>query len=95
MQTKSPNTSDFAQAICAVVRSIKPGTTMSYQEVARMAGYDKAARAVGTVMRKNFDTTIPCHRVINSDGSLGAYNRGGEVAKRALLLAEGWQPPTV
>ena len=95
MPAKNHSASHFAQAICAVVRSIKPGTTMSYQEVAVAAGYNKAARAVGTVMRKNFDTRIPCHRVINSDGTLGAYNRGGETAKRKLLIAEGWQPPTV
>ncbi len=94
MQTKKHDSS-FTQAVSLVVRSIPPGTTMSYKQVALAAGNGKAARAVGTIMRKNYDTSIPCHRVINSSGSLGAYNRGGEKEKRRLLLAEGWQQPTV
>jgi len=62
---------------------------MSYGEVAYKAGNPGAARAVGTIMAGNFDTTVPCHRVIRSDGKIGAYNRGGETKKRALLTAEG------
>jgi methylated-DNA-[protein]-cysteine S-methyltransferase len=33
--------------------------------------------------------TIPCHRVIRSDGTLGGYNRGGVEAKRMILQKEG------
>ncbi len=40
-------------------------------------------------MRANYDTAIPCHRVIKSDGSLGNYNRGGDREKRRLLVHEG------
>ena len=62
---------------------------MTYAEVARRAGSPGAARAVGSVMKKNFDPAIPCHRVIRSDGSLGQYNRGGTEAKASKLRAEG------
>lgn len=79
----------FAEKVYAVVRAIPWGSVMTYGAVAKKAGSPGASRAVGTLMAKNFDTTIPCHRVIRSDGALGAYNRGGTAAKRRLLLQEG------
>jgi O-6-methylguanine DNA methyltransferase len=79
----------FADKVRTIVRKIPEGKTMTYAGVARLAGSPRAARAVGAVMRANFDPNIPCHRVIKSDGSLGDYNRGGERAKRAILLSEG------
>lgn len=79
----------FADQVRAVVRAIPKGETMSYGEVAKKAGYPGAARAVGTIMKNNFDPTVPCHRVICADGSLGQYNRGGTEKKRALLKKEG------
>lgn len=88
MPTKNPP-SAFTEAVLAVVRAIKPGKTMSYGEVAARAGSPKAARAVGSIMAANYREDVPCHRVIKADGSLGAYNRGGPKAKKALLIAEG------
>jgi O-6-methylguanine DNA methyltransferase len=79
----------FKEEILEVVRHIPKGKTMTYKEVAQAAGRPGAARAVGTVMRLNEDPTVPCHRVIKSDGTLGNYNRGGAQRKRALLIGEG------
>ncbi len=79
----------FTQTVHDIVRSIPKGMTMTYGEVARRAGSQRAVRAVGSIMRANYDPSIPCHRVVRSDGTLGAYNRGGTAKKRALLLAEG------
>ncbi|NTW30795.1 MAG: MGMT family protein [Candidatus Moranbacteria bacterium] len=79
----------FREAVFSVVSGIPKGGTMSYGEVARRAGFPRAARAVGSLMRKNFDSMVPCHRVIRSDGRLGEYNRGGEDVKRKLLEKEG------
>jgi len=79
----------FSEKVKVVVRKIPKGKTMSYQEVAIAAGNCKAARAVANTMAKNFDETVPCHRVIRSDGSIGGYNRGGEKAKIDLLKSEG------
>jgi len=80
---------DFADNVRAVVRQIPKGQTATYGTVAAMAGKPGAARAVGTIMKNNFDPTVPCHRVVRSDGKIGEYNRGGPEAKRKLLQAEG------
>jgi len=79
----------FTETVRMVVQNIPKGSTMTYKDVAIKAGRPLAARAVANIMAKNFDGTVPCHRVIKSDGSLGGYNRGGEVIKRKLLMSEG------
>lgn len=79
----------FGERVRAAVRRIPKGETRSYGEVARAAGYPGAARAVGTVMKNNYDPTVPCHRVIRANGALGSYNRGGTQKKRQLLKSEG------
>ena len=80
---------DFTSTVRHVVKHIPKGTVMTYKEVATAAGNPLAARAVANIMAKNYDTDVPCHRVIRSDGTLGGYNRGGEEAKRILLKKEG------
>lgn len=67
---------NFKKRVFDVVRKIQKGETMTYGEVARQAGNFRASRAVGAILRTNFDLKIPCHRVIRVDGSLGGYNRG-------------------
>ncbi|OGG64920.1 6-O-methylguanine DNA methyltransferase [Candidatus Kaiserbacteria bacterium RIFCSPHIGHO2_02_FULL_54_11b] len=79
----------FTEKVRAVVAKIPKGKSMTYKQVAAKAGNPKAARAVGAIMRSNYNRDIPCHRVVRSDGSLGSYNRGGETRKRKLLIAEG------
>jgi len=79
----------FREKVLAVVRNIPKGKVMTYKQVAAKAGNSKAARAVGAIMRTNYDPKIPCHRIIRSDGSLGSYNRGGTVRKQKILKREG------
>ncbi len=79
----------FTEKVKTVVRHIPAGVVLSYKEVAIAAGNPNAARAVATIMAKNYDTQIPCHRVIRSDGQIGGYNRGGEIVKKQLLEQEG------
>jgi methylated-DNA-[protein]-cysteine S-methyltransferase len=78
----------FSEKVRGVVRKIPKGNTMTYKEVATRAGNPKAARAVGAIMRTNYDPAVPCHRVIASDGSMRGYNRGGEERKREILFEE-------
>jgi methylated-DNA-[protein]-cysteine S-methyltransferase len=93
----------FSEKVKDVVRKIPEGKVLTYKEVAKRAGNEKAARAVGSVMRKNFDKDVPCHRVIPSSATsarskekvwltvknVGEYNRGGSEAKIKLLRKEG------
>lgn len=81
--------SNFTDHVRAIVRNIPKGATMTYRQVAERAGSPGASRAVGSIMKSNYDPDIPCHRVIRSDGKLGNYNRGGESVKRKLLQQEG------
>src|SRR5215470_15360038 len=60
----------FSDKVRDIVRKIPKGKTMTYKEVASKAGNPKAARAVGAVMRSNYDPSIPCHRVVASDGKM-------------------------
>ncbi|MBN1758282.1 MAG: methylated-DNA--[protein]-cysteine S-methyltransferase [Chitinispirillaceae bacterium] len=77
--------SGFRNAVLAVARTIPYGVTVSYGELAKMAGFPGAARAVGSVMRSNaFPILIPCHRVIRSDGKAGGYC-GSQSGKDVLL----------
>lgn len=78
----------FREKVLEVVGKIPKGKTMTYSHVARRAGSPGAARAVGFIMKANYNPQIPCHRVIRSDGKVGEYNRGGSSAKLKLLRAE-------
>ncbi len=74
----------FSQKVYEVVKKIPEGKTASYKEVAALAGRPNAFRAVGNILNKNFDPSIPCHRVIRSDGKTGGYNRGARQKIRLL-----------
>ncbi len=78
----------FKDKVLNIVRNIPEGKTITYKEVAILAGSPKAYRAVGNIMSKNFDPNIPCHRVIRSDGKVGKYNRGDK-RKEEILIREG------
>lgn len=78
----------FKEKVFAVVRKIPRGRTLTYKEVARKAGSEKAFRAVGNILNTNYDPKIPCHRVVRSDGKTGGYNRG-EKLKKEILKNEG------
>ncbi len=79
----------FSDLVYDVVRKIPSGSVLAYGEVAALAGFPRAQRAVGALMKKNFAPDIPCHRVICSDGTVGQYNRGGSRQKQQLLIREG------
>jgi len=77
----------FRDRVLGVVAKIPRGETLTYAEVAEYAGSPKAHRAVGSILKQNYDSSIPCHRVIRSNGAIGKYNRGEE-RKRILLQEE-------
>ena len=75
---------DFKTAVYDVVRQIPAGKTLTYKEVAQLAGSPRAYRAVGNILTQNYDPFIPCHRVIRSDGKTGGYNRGPDLKMEKL-----------
>jgi methylated-DNA-[protein]-cysteine S-methyltransferase len=76
---------DFSQAAWSGMRKIKAGKTASYAELANRAGSPAAVRAAGSACAKNkIVIIVACHRIINSNGSIGAYGPGAE--KKLWLL---------
>lgn len=80
--------SEFQKDVWKTLALVPYGTTISYQELALKCGHPKACRAVGTACKNNpINLIIPCHRIINKNGTAGNY-RGGAERKRHLLILE-------
>ncbi|MES2953555.1 MAG: MGMT family protein [Patescibacteria group bacterium] len=77
---------DFKSRVVVCVKAIPRGSVKSYGEVALCAGSPGAARAVGSILKANADLSVPCHRVVRSDGTVGEYN--GLAGKKEKLLRE-------
>ncbi len=83
---------EFQRLVWRELLNIPYGETRSYKQVAENVGCPRASRAVGQANGRNpIPIIIPCHRVINSNGSLGGYSGGIDVKKR-LLVIEGISP---
>ena len=71
------------------IKKIPIGETRSYKEIATLIGKPNSARAVANACGKNpYPITIPCHRVIKSNGDLGGYTAAGGVRKKKLLIKQ-------
>ena len=76
---------DFERAVYETLLTVPAGATVGYGELAEMAGFPRAARAVGSAMANNpIPLVVPCHRVIRADGSLGNY--GDDPSLKPKLL---------
>lgn len=79
---------NFNKSCYRILKKVPKGYVVTYKQIADKVG-TKAYRAVGSSMKKNKDyMNIPCHRVINSNGSVGRYNLGTK-KKIELLKNEG------
>ena len=81
----------FNRRVYELARTIPPGSTMTYGEVARRLGSPGMARAVGQALGRNpYPIVVPCHRVLAADGRMGGFSAPGGVAtKRKMLEIEG------
>ena len=78
----------FQRAVADVLRRLPYGETVTYGELAALAGYPNAQRAAGTFCAGNrFPLVLPCHRVVSA-GGLGSYGSLGLEYKRRLLALE-------
>ena len=76
---------DFQKKVWDELLNIPFGKTISYMQLSRLLGNEKAIRAVGTANgRNNLPIVVPCHRVIGSNGSLTGY--GGGLWRKQWLL---------
>jgi methylated-DNA-[protein]-cysteine S-methyltransferase len=89
----------FQKAVWEATKKIPKGKVTTYAAIARMIGRPKAVRAVGNALNKNpwlrpatagkpYAPTVPCHRVVKSNGSLGGF-AGGVKKKKMMLEKEG------
>jgi methylated-DNA-[protein]-cysteine S-methyltransferase len=85
----------FHRRVYEVARTIRPGSTLSYGEIAARLGEPRAAREVGEALGRNpFPIVVPCHRVVAAGGKLGGFSaRGGVATKLRLLEIEGALAP--
>ena len=101
LQGKTPDMSEIAldltavpafnQRVYEVARTIPPGSTLTYGEVAARLGDRRLAREVGQALGQNpFAIVVPCHRVVAAGGKMGGCSaRGGVQTKLRMLAIEG------
>jgi O-6-methylguanine DNA methyltransferase len=80
----------FHRRVYEVARTIPPGRTLAYGDVAARLGAGRAARAVGQALGRNpFPIVVPCHRVLAAGGKIGGFSaHGGTATKRRMLAIE-------
>ena len=79
---------EFNRRVYEVARTIPPGATLTYGEIASRLGDPGAARAVGRALGQNeFPIVIPCHRVLAAGGKTGGFTARGGVGTKLRLLA--------
>jgi methylated-DNA-[protein]-cysteine S-methyltransferase len=81
----------FNQRVYEIARTIPPGATVTYGEIATRLGERLLARDVGQALGQNpFPIVVPCHRVVAAGGRTGGFSaRGGVRTKLRLLAIEG------
>jgi O-6-methylguanine DNA methyltransferase len=78
----------FHRRVYEVARTIAPGATLSYGEIAARLGAPRSARAVGQALGSNpVPILVPCHRVLAAGGKPGGFSANGGVATKLRLLA--------
>jgi len=77
----------FNQKVYQLVKKIPKGKISTYSAISKKLN-SRAYRAVGNALNKNTSKSIPCHRVIKSDGKVGGFSRGTK-NKIKLLKKEG------
>ena len=84
---------EFHRRVYDIARTIPPGVTLTYGQIAKRLGDPGAARAVGQALGRNpFAVIVPCHRVLAAGGKTGGFSAGGGTATKLNLLAiEGAQ----
>jgi methylated-DNA-[protein]-cysteine S-methyltransferase len=86
----SPSGTEFQQRVWKALTGIPYGETVTYEDIARKVGNEKACRAVGMANNRNpISLIIPCHKVIGKNGKLTGYGGGLGIKEYLLKLERG------
>jgi methylated-DNA-[protein]-cysteine S-methyltransferase len=78
---------EFEKKVWLTLKEIPYGETKTYKWLAEKIGNPNATRAVGQALSRNpLPIILPCHRIIESDGSIGGYSAGVDVKRRLLEI---------
>ena len=78
----------FSHRVYETARTIPPGSTISYGELAAQMGSPRSARAVGQALGRNpFPIVVPCHRVFAAGGKVGGFSATGGTRTKLRLLS--------
>lgn len=78
---------DFEKKVWQILHEIPYGETRTYKWIAEKIGNPHATRAVGQALSRNpLPIILPCHRIIESDGSIGGYSSGVDIKRRLLEI---------
>jgi methylated-DNA-[protein]-cysteine S-methyltransferase len=85
---------EFERRVYELARTIPPGSTRTYGELASQLGDRRLAREVGQALGHNpFPIVVPCHRVVAANGRPGGFSApGGQHTKLRLLALENTSP---
>ncbi len=83
-------TTPFRKRVYEALLNVPYGSTVSYKDLTIMAGNRRGFQATGQAVHFNpYMIIVPCHRVINADGSIGGYGRHIDVKKQLLNMENG------
>lgn len=81
----APAPTPFSRRVRSALLQVPFGQTVTYAELADMAGCPGGARAVGNAMHSNpFPVIVPCHRVVPSGGGIGSYTPSPAIKEKLL-----------
>ena len=87
LETFFPGGSEFERLVWNTLREVPYGETRTYKWLADRIGRPRSCRAVGNALGKNpIPIIFPCHRIIESDGSLGGYSSGTDIKRRLIEM---------
>ena len=87
VKTSFAEGTEFEREVWLALAEIPYGETRTYKWVADKIGKPHASRAVGNALGKNpIPIMYPCHRIIESDGSIGGYTPGVDIKRRLLEI---------
>lgn len=75
------------QKVFSYLKSLKKDEVVTYKKLAKK--FNTSPRAIGKIVSSNTDKSVPCYKVIRSDGGLGGYNGLHGKSKEKLLKEEG------